>query len=49
MLKKRFLAYGWHVVHADAYDNESIRKAIVPDKIEKESRHSLLQNHDRLW
>jgi len=35
-VEKRFLAYGWHVVHADAYDHESIRKAIVAGQNEKE-------------
>lgn len=35
-VEKRFLAYGWHVVHADAYDHESIRKAIIAGQNEKE-------------
>jgi transketolase len=35
-VEKRFLAYGWHVVHADAYDHDSIRKAIVAGQNEKE-------------
>jgi transketolase len=35
-VEKRFLAYGWHVVRADAYDHDSIRKAIVAGQNEKE-------------
>jgi transketolase len=35
-VEKRFMAYGWHVVRADAYDHESIRKAIVTGQNEKE-------------
>jgi len=35
-VEKRFLAYGWHVVHADAYDHDSIRKAIIAGQNEKE-------------
>ena len=35
-VEKRFLAYGWHVVHADAYDHDSIRKAITAGQNEKE-------------
>lgn len=35
-VEKRFLAYGWHVVRADAYDHDSIRKAIIAGQNEKE-------------
>jgi transketolase len=35
-VEKRFLAYGWNVVRADAYDHESIRKAIIAGQNEKE-------------
>lgn len=35
-VEQRFLAYGWHVVHADAYDHDSIRNAIVAGQNEKE-------------
>jgi transketolase len=35
-VEQRFLAYGWHVVYADAYDHDSIRKAIVAGQNEKE-------------
>ena len=33
---KRFEAYGWHVLHIDAYDHDGIRKAIIAGQIEKE-------------
>lgn len=35
-VEKRFLAYGWHVVHANAYDHDGIRKAIIAGQNEKE-------------
>lgn len=35
-VEKRFLAYGWHVVRADAFDHDSIRKAITAGQNEKE-------------
>ncbi len=34
-VEKRFLAYGWHVVRAEAYDHDSIRKAIIAGQNEK--------------
>lgn len=33
---KRFEAYGWHVLHIDAYDHDGIRKAITAGQNEKE-------------
>jgi len=33
---KRFEAYGWHVLHIDAYDHDAIRKAITAGQNEKE-------------
>lgn len=35
-VEKRFEAYGWHVVHADALNHDSIRKAIIEGQNEKE-------------
>jgi len=33
---KRFEAYGWQVLHTDAYDHDGIRKAIIAGQNEKE-------------
>lgn len=35
-VEQRFLAYGWQVLHTNAYDHDEIRKAIVAGQNEKE-------------